>query len=335
MEERVILTGDRPTGPLHLGHYVGSLQNRVRLQNEGGYKPYIIIADVQALTDNAKRPEFVRKNVLEVVLDYLAVGIDPAISTIFLQSMIPEIAELTVYFMNLVSMARLTRNPTVKAEIQEKGFGESLPVGFVVYPISQAADITFIKGEVVPVGKDQVPMIEQTREIVRMFNSIYGPVFPEPTELLSDIPRLPGISGAGKMGKSTGNAIFLSDPVDSLRSKVMSMYTDPDHVRVEDPGKLEGNTVFTYLDAFDPEKESLEELKSAYTKGGVGDTLVKKRLFEVLNNLLEPMRARREEYAKDPGAVMEIVRKGTEATRAEAMKVMAEVRRAMKIDYFA
>lgn len=335
MKDKIILTGDRPTGPLHLGHYVGSLQNRVRLQNEGGYKPYIIIADVQALTDNAKRPEFVRENVLQVVLDYLAVGIDPKVSTIFLQSMIPEIAELTVYFMNLVSMARLTRNPTVKAEIQEKGFGDSLPVGFVVYPISQAADITFIKGEVVPVGNDQVPMIEQAREIVRMFNSTYGPVFPEPTELLSDIPRLPGISGAGKMGKSTGNAIFLSDSVDVLRKKVMSMYTDPDHVRVEDPGKIEGNNVFTYLDAFDSEKVSLEELKLSYAKGGVGDTVVKNRLFEVLNSMLTPMRSRRDEYAKDPEAVMEIVRLGTLQTKAEAAKVMAEVRRAMKIDYFA
>lgn len=333
MTDKIILTGDRPTGPLHLGHYVGSLQNRVKLQNQGGYKPYLIIADVQALTDNAKRPEFVRENVLEVMLDYLAVGIDPKVSTIFLQSMIPEIAELTIYYMNLVSMARLTRNPTVKTEIQEKGFGEGVPVGFVVYPISQAADITFIKGEVVPVGNDQVPMIEQTREIVRTFNSTYGPVFPEPEVMLSDVPRLPGTSG-GKMGKSTGNAIFLSDPVDLLKTKVMSMFTDPDHIRIEDPGKIEGNNVFTYLDAFDPDKDGLAELKAAYAKGGVADTKVKTRLFDVLNELLTPIRDRRSEFAKDPGAVMEILRQGTSATREEAIKVMLEVRQAMKIDYF-
>lgn len=334
MKKKVILTGDRPTGPLHLGHYVGSLANRVALQNEGGYQPFIIIADVQALTDHADRPEFVRENILQVTLDYLAAGLDPGISTIFVQSMIPEIAELTIYFMNLVTMNRLLRNPTVKAEIKEKGFGDKVAVGFVAYPISQAADITFIKGEVVPVGADQVPMLEQAREIVRAFNKTYGEVFPEPRELLSDIPRLPGISGTSKMSKSLGNAIYLSDTADVVQKKVMAMYTDPNHVRIEDPGQVEGNVVFTYLDAFDPDKSGLVELKDKYAGGGVADKLVKARLVDVLNGLLEPMRQRRLVYATDPAQVMAIVKSGTDSTRQRATEVMDEVRRAMKINYF-
>lgn len=334
MEKKVILTGDRPTGPLHLGHFVGSLNNRVLLQDSDEYDPFIIIADVQALTDNAKNPEKVRKNVLEVTYDYLAVGIDPTKTTIFVQSMIPEIAELTVYFMNLVSMNRLMGNPTVKSEIKEKGFGETVPVGFVVYPISQAADILFVNGRLVPVGADQVPMIEQAREIARTFNETYGYVFHEPIELLSDVPRLPGITGPGKMGKSTGNAIFLSDSEDELHRKVMSMYTDPDHIRVEDPGKLEGNTVFTYLDTFDPEREVLAELKLAYQEGGVGDVLVKRRLFAVLNELLEPIRTRRALISKNPEIAINILKEGTAKARERAQETMKRVREVMKIDYF-
>lgn len=334
MDKKIILTGDRPTGPLHLGHFVGSLNNRVKLQNEGSYKPYIIIADVQALTDNAKRPEFVRENILQVALDYLAVGIDPKISTIFIQSMIPEIAELTVYYMNLVTVARVVRNPTVKSEIKQKGFGDNIPLGFMVYPVSQAADITFIKGEVVPVGIDQVPMLEQTREIVRTFNTTYGTVFPEPKELLSDMPKLPGIDGGHKMSKSLGNAIFLSDAADVVQSKVKSMYTDPGHIRVDQPGRVEGNVVFTYLDAFDPDPVGLQELKLNYSTGGIGDSLIKKRLTTVLNDMLEPFRLRRKHYESDPGEVMAILQSGTAATRNAGAAVMEEVRRAMKINYF-
>ncbi len=334
MKKQVILTGDRPTGPLHLGHYVGSLQNRVLLQDSNNYDPFIIIADVQALTDNAKNPEKVRKNVLEVTYDYLAVGIDPEKTTIFIQSMIPEIAELTVYFMNLVTMNRLLGNPTVKSEIKEKGFGDTVPVGFAVYPISQAADILFVNGQLVPVGADQAPMIEQAREIARAFNETYGYVFNEPVELLSEVPRLPGIFGEGKMGKSTGNAIFLSDSEDELYKKVMSMYTDPNHVRVEDPGKIEGNTVFTYLDVFDPEKEVLAELKLAYEAGGIGDVLVKRRLFAILNEFLTPIRERRAMFSEDPEMVTGILKEGTAKARQRASETMKRVREVMKIDYF-
>lgn len=334
MRKKVILTGDRPTGPLHLGHYVGSLLNRLTLQADEVYDPFIIIADVQALTDNYNNPEKVRENVLQVALDYLAVGIDPAKTTIFIQSMIPEIAELTVYFMNFVSMARLMRNPTVKSEIKDKGFGENVTVGFAAYPVSQAGDITFIKGELVPVGEDQRPMIEQTREIVRSFNDTYGYVFPEPEGLYGEMARLPGIYGGGKMGKSANNAIFLSDPEDTLYQKVMSMYTDPEHTRVEDPGKIEGNIVFTYLDVFDEDKAGVAALKEHYVAGGLGDVKLKKRLFEVLNNLLLPIRSERLRLAGDSSEVMAILQRGTEATRERAQITMAEVRRAMKLDYF-
>lgn len=332
-KETVVLTGDRPTGPLHLGHYVGSLLNRIKLQEK--YKQYIIIADVQALTDNWENPEKIRQNVLEVAFDYLAIGIDPKKSTIFIQSMIPQIAELTVFYLNLVTVNRLKRNPTVKAEIQQKGFGESLPAGFLVYPVSQAADITVVKGNVVPVGEDQLPMIEQTNEIVRAFNRIYGGnVLVEAEALIPIVPRLPGIDGRAKMSKSLDNAIFLCDLVDVVAEKVMSMYTDPGHIRVEDPGKVEGNVVFMYLDVFDPNKEEVAELKEQYQWGGLGDVKLKRRLIEVLNTVLEPIRERRKQLAKDPAYVMNILREGTEKTLAVAEQTMNEVRAAMKLDYF-
>ena len=334
---KVILTGDRPTGRLHLGHYIGSLKNRVELQNSGEYDTFIMIADIQALTDNAKNPTKVHDNVLEVALDYLAVGIDPTKSTIFIQSQIPALSELTVYYMNLVSLSRLERNPTVKTEIKSKEFGEGVPVGFVVYPISQAADITAFKANLVPVGADQAPMIEQTREIVRSFNATYGDTLIEPEALIpSDATsqRLPGIDGSAKMSKSLSNGIYLSDDSDTLRSKVMSMYTDPDHIRIEDPGKIAGNMVFTYLDIFATDKEKVAEMKEHYQRGGLGDVAVKKYLFEVLDELLTPIRSRREELAKDPEAIRQILLEGSAKANVVANQTLREVRAAIGLNYF-
>jgi tryptophanyl-tRNA synthetase len=331
-KQEIILTGDRPTGQLHLGHFVGSLQNRVKLQHD--YKQYILIADMQALTDNADNPQKVRDNVLQVALDYLAVGIDPKLTSIFIQSLIPELAELTMYFLNLVSVERLGRNPTVKEELKSKKFGKTVPAGFFMYPVSQAADIALFNANLVPVGEDQLPMIEQTAEIVRTFNRIYGETLVEPKALISQFSRLPGTDGQNKMSKSLGNAIYLADSKETLEKKVMGMYTDPKHLRVEDPGEVEGNPVFEYLTAFDPDQTEVEKLKKQYRQGGLGDVIVKRRLIEVLENLLGPIRSKREELAKNPDAVMEIVRKGTEEARALARETMSKVRKAMKIDYF-
>ena len=330
--ETVILTGDRPTGPLHLGHYIGSLANRVELQHK--YKQYVLIADVQALTDNFMHPEKVHANVMEVALDYLACGIDPEKTTIFLQSMIPEIAELTIFYLNLVTINRLKRNPTVKSEIAQKGFGESIPAGFFIYPVSQAADITIVKGNLVPVGQDQLPMIEQTNEIVRSFNRIYKTdALVEAKPLIAKVSRLPGMDGKAKMSKSLGNAIYLSDEADVIAKKVMQMYTDPDHIRVEDPGKVEGNTVFAYLDAFDPDQAEVEELKKQYQKGGLGDVKLKRRLIDVLENLLGPIRKRRIEFTKEKDQVIKIVLAGNAKTREFASQTIAQVRKAMYLDY--
>ncbi|GAB6137717.1 tryptophan--tRNA ligase [Halanaerobaculum tunisiense] len=331
-DKKNILTGDRPTGKLHLGHYVGSLQNRVKLQNE--YNQFIIIADTQALTDNADNPTKVRDNILEVALDYLAVGIDPEVSTIFIQSLVPEIAELTMYYLNLVTVNRLKRNPTIKNEINQKDFGDSIPAGFLTYPVNQVADITAFKAELVPVGEDQLPMLEQTAEVVRRFNRIYESVLVEPEALVPEFSRLPGTDGKNKMSKSLGNAISLADSPDVIEEKVMGMFTDPNHIRVEDPGCVEGNPVFDYLDIFDPEPEEVKELKDHYRRGGLGDVKVKKRLNRVLQDFLKPIRKRREEYSKDPGEVMNILNKGTEKAREKASKTLDEVREAMRIDYF-
>ena len=344
---RIILTGDRPTGRLHLGHYVGSLRRRVELQNEGNYdKMFVFIADVQALTDNADNPEKVRQNIIEVALDYLSVGLDPEKVTMFIQSMIPELAELTIYYMNLVNVGRLQRNPTVKTELQMRNFGEGVPVGFFTYPISQAADITFCKATTVPAGEDQEPMLEQCREIVRRFNQIYAPVLVEPQIMLPTNQvclRLPGTDGNAKMSKSLGNCIYLSDSADEVNRKVKTMYTDPEHLQVNDPGHLEGNTVFTYLDAFATDEQvaryttdyqTLQEMKDHYTRGGLGDMKCKKLLMAVLQETLEPIRQRRAEYEKDIPAVYEILRKGCEVARATACETMDQVRRAMKINYF-
>ena len=346
-KERIILTGDRPTGKLHIGHYVGSLRRRVELQNSGAYdKVFIFEADAQALTDNIDNPEKVRQNVIEVALDYLAVGLDPAKSTIFIQSHIPVLCELSFYFMDLVSVSRLQRNPTVKSEIQMRNFETSIPVGFFTYPISQAADITAFKATTVPAGEDQEPMIEQAREIVRRFNYIYGETLVEPEILLPDNAaclRLPGTDGKAKMSKSLGNCIYLSDSADEVAKKVKGMYTDPTHIKVSDPGKLEGNCVFIYLDAFChpehferywPEYANLDELKAHYTRGGLGDVKVKKFLTAIMQEELEPIRLRRKEYEKDIPAVYEMLRKGSEAAREVAAKTMDEVRKAMKINYF-
>ncbi len=329
--KEIVLTGDRPTGPLHLGHYVGSLKQRLILQEK--YKQYIMLADIQALTDNFEHPEKVRENVLQVALDYLSIGIDPKKSTIFIQSLIPQIAELTIFFLNLVTVNRLKRNPTVKEEIKQKGFGERLPAGFLTYPVSQAADITIVKGSIVPVGADQLPMIEQTNEIIRSFNRIYKKVFPEAKALISAVPRLPGTDGKAKMSKSLGNTIFLSDSDDLVVQKVMSMYTDPSHIHVSDPGKIEGNVVFTYLDIFDPNKQEVTQMKEQYSRGGLGDVSVKKRLIEVLNSFLDPIRAQRNVFAQDSQAVMKIILDGTQKTRVVAEKTMREVREAMHLDY--
>ncbi|MDR3647293.1 MAG: tryptophan--tRNA ligase [Candidatus Babeliales bacterium] len=333
MKQEIILTGDRPTGPLHLGHYVGSLENRIQLQD--AHKQYIMIADVQALTDNYAHPEKVRENVLQVALDYLAIGIDPNKSTIFIQSLIPQIADLTVFYLNLVTVNRLARNPTVKNEIHQKGFGESIPAGFFMYPVSQAADITVVKATLVPVGEDQAPMIEQTNEIVRSFNYHYKTdVLCEVKIALSQTPRLSGIDGKAKMSKSLNNAIYLGDTQEELQKKVMKMYTDSGHLRVEDPGKVEGNSVFTYLDVFDKDKARVQELKEHYQRGGLGDVVLKKYLFEVLNNFLTPIRERRIELAKDPEYVMQILKQGTEKTLVVAEQTLKEVKSAMLLNYF-
>ena len=344
---KIILTGDRPTGRLHLGHYVGSLKRRVELQNSGEFdKIFIMIADAQALTDNADNPEKVRQNIIEVALDYLSCGLDPSKTNIFIQSQIPQLTELTFYYMNLVTVSRLQRNPTVKSEIQLRNFEASIPVGFFTYPISQTADITAFKATTVPVGEDQEPMLEQAREIVRKFNSIYGETLVEPDILLPDNKaclRLPGIDGKAKMSKSLGNCIYLSDTPEEVKRKVMSMYTDPDHIRVEDPGKIEGNCVFTYLDAFSSEEDfkeflpdynNLDELKDHYRRGGLGDVKVKKFLNNVLQKQLEPIRKKRHEYEKDIPGVYEILRKGTEAAYEVAQQTFNEVKASMKINYF-
>lgn len=345
--DRIILTGDRPTGRLHLGHYVGSLRRRVELQDSGMFdKIFVMIADAQALTDNADNPEKVRQNVLEVALDYLSVGIDPAKTTIFIQSQVPELAELTCYYMNLVSVARVQRNPTVKTEIKMRNFEQSIPVGFFCYPVSQAADITAFNATTVPVGEDQEPMIELTREIVARFNHIYGPTLVEPEILLPDnaaCMRLPGTDGKAKMSKSLGNCIYLSDTTKELSKKVKSMYTDPLHLNVDDPGHLEGNAPFIYLDAFCtdehfakylPAYNNLTELKDHYTRGGLGDGTVKKFLNAILEEMLVPIRARRAEYERDIAAVYDILHKGCVTARAEAAATLDRVRLAMRINYF-
>jgi len=326
-----ILTGDRPTGQLHLGHYVGSLQNRIRLQNE--YDTYILIADVQALTDNFEHPEKLEANIFEVALDYLAVGLDPEKIKIVVQSMVPELTELTIYFMNLVTVATLERNPTVKEEIKQRNFVKGVPVGFWSYPISQAADIAIFKADLVPVGEDQLPMIEQTREIVRRFNRLYGKVLIEPRAMLGAVARLPGTDGGAKMSKSVGNCIYLGDPSEVVRKRVMSMFTDPTRIHPTDPGHVEGNPVFTYHDVFNPNKPEIEDLKERYRKGTVGDVEVKQRLFEALEAFLAPIRQRRQELAAQPQPVYEIIVEGTRQGRALAQATMAEVRHAMKIAY--
>lgn len=345
--KKIILTGDRPTGRLHIGHYVGSLRERVRLQNSGEFDDiYIMIADAQALTDNAEHPEKVRNNIIEVALDYLACGIDPEKSSIFIQSSVPELTELSFYYMNLVTLSRLQRNPTVKSEIKMRDFEMSIPVGFLTYPISQAADITAFEATTVPAGEDQEPMIEQCKEIVRKFNSIYGDTLVEPEILLpqnKQCCRLPGTDGKAKMSKSLGNCIYLSDTPDEIKTKVMSMFTDPDHLRIEDPGKVEGNTVFAYLDAFAtddhfaeflPDYKNLDELKDHYRRGGLGDVKIKKFLIKVLQTELKPIYDRRLELAKDTDAVYEILRKGTQKAQAKAAQTLAKVRHSMQIDYF-
>ncbi len=332
MKKKVILTGDRPTGSLHLGHYVGSLKNRVELQDI--HTQFVMIADAQALTDNADNPMKVRENVLEVALDYLAVGISPSKSTLFIQSLIPELPEMTLYFLNLVTWNRLKHNPTVKQEIKQKGFEESVPAGFMIYPISQAADITAFKAELVPVGEDQLPMIEQTNEVVRHFNRIYKKeVLVEAQALIPKVGRLPGTDGQAKMGKSLGNCIYLKDSATEIARKVKGMYTDPNHLRVEDPGTVEGNPVFTYLDVFDSDKDALEELKAHYRRGGLGDSVLKKRLNEVLQAFLEPIRIRREEFAKDPAEVMRILLAGSIDASKVAAETLKEMKKAMCLDY--
>lgn len=343
----VILTGDRPTGKLHVGHHVGSLRRRVELQNTGNYDDiYIMIADAQALTDNADNPEKVRQNIVEVALDYLACGLDPKVSTLFIQSMVPELTELSFYYMNLVTVSRLQRNPTVKAEIQMRNFEASIPVGFFTYPISQAADITAFKATVVPVGEDQMPMLEQTKEIVHKFNAVYGETLVDPKIMLPDnqaCMRLPGIDGKAKMSKSLGNCIYLSDTEADVKKKVMSMFTDPNHLRVEDPGKVEGNPVFIYLDAFCkdeyfaeflPDYANLDELKAHYTRGGLGDVKVKKFLNNVMQAELAPIRERRMQWEKDIPTVFDILKEGSEKAEKVAAETLAEVRRSMKINYF-
>ena len=337
MKKKIILTGDRPTGKLHVGHYIGSLKNRVKLQNSGEYHPFIMIADTQALTDNARNPEKIQKSLIQVALDYLAVGIDPQVSTVFVQSQIPALFELTAYYMDLVTVSRLERNPTVKAEIKQKGFNDSIPVGFLNYPVSQAADITAFKATLVPVGDDQEPMLEQAREIVRTFNRVYNcnvlvepkGYFPEKGE-----GRLPGLDGNAKMSKSLNNAIYLSDDAKTVEQKVMSMYTDPQHIHVEDPGKVEGNTVFTYLDIFDPDKNKVAQLKEDYQKGGLGDVKIKRYLNTVLEKELAPIRERRAQYEQNISAVYEMLIEGSKKANEVADQTLQEVRDAIGLNYF-
>lgn len=345
MERKTILTGDRPTGKLHLGHYAGSLRNRVELQNSGKYDMYVFIADMQALTDNAKNPQKIRDNIIEVALDYLSVGLDPDKTCIFVQSQIPALSELTMYYMNLVSLARLKRNPTIKSEIKLRGFGESIPVGFLTYPISQAADITAFDADLVPVGEDQAPILEQDIEIVRTFNSIYGDTLKEPKQLTPEniCKRLPGIDGKNKMSKSLGNCIYLSDTPEEVTKKVMTMYTDPNHIRVEDPGDTKNNPVFMYLEAFStdehfakylPEFKNLQDLKSHYEQGGVGDVKIKEFLANVLNDVLTPIRERRAIYENNIEAVYKMLEEGSKKARAKSEEVLIRVRKAIGIEYF-
>ncbi len=345
MERKTILTGDRPTGKLHLGHYAGSLRNRVELQNSGKYDMYVFIADMQALTDNAKNPQKIRDNIIEVALDYLSVGLDPKKTCIFAQSQIPALSELTMYYMNLVSLARLKRNPTIKSEIKERGFGETIPVGFLTYPISQAADITAFDADLVPVGEDQAPILEQDIEIVRTFNSIYGKTLKEPKQLTPEnvCKRLPGIDGKNKMSKSLGNCIYLSDTPEEVTKKVMTMYTDPNHIRVEDPGDTKNNPVFMYLEAFStdehfakylPEFKNLEDLKTHYEQGGVGDVKIKKFLANVLNDVLTPIRERRAIYENNIEAVYKMLEEGSKKARAKSEEVLTRVRKAIGVEYF-
>ena len=344
---KIILTGDRPTGKLHLGHYVGSLRRRVQLQEEGDYdRMFVFMADVQALTDNADNPEKIRQNIVQVALDYLSAGLDPAKCTLFIQSQIPELAELTTYLMNLITVSRVQRNPTVKTEIKMRNFEANIPLGFFCYPVSQAADIALFKATTVPAGEDQEPMLEVTRELVRRFNQTYAEVLVEPNIMLPEnatARRLPGTDGKEKMSKSLGNCIYLSDSADEVWQKVRSMYTDPDHLRVDDPGKVEGNAVFTYLDAFSSdddfaefwtEYKNLDELKDHYTRGGLGDMKCKKFLNQVINKMLEPIRVRRHEYEQDIPEIFNILRRGTDAAREVAAQTMSEVREAMRINYF-
>lgn len=329
----IVLTGDRPTGKLHLGHFVGSIKNRLKLQEE--YSPcYYMIADMQALTDNYDNPQKVRDNVLEVALDNLAAGLSPKKTTFFIQSQIPELAELTVIFLNLVTLARLRRNPTVKAEMKQKGFGENVPAGFLVYPVSQAADILFCNSNIIPVGEDQLPVIEQDNEIVLKFNSIYGETFRPIKPVLSDAPRLVGIDGNAKASKSLGNAIYLDDSLSEIERKVMMMYTDPKHIHVNDPGKVEGNVVFTYLDIFDSDKVALNKLKEDYRHGGLGDVVIKKRLINILEDLIGPIREKKSQLAKNPKEVEVILKDGTKKARIVAKETMKRVRKAIKIDYY-
>lgn len=342
--QKIVLTGDRPTGRLHLGHYVGSIQNRVKLQDEAD-QAFYMVADVQALTDNADNPEKVRANVLEVALDNLACGLDPAKTSLFIQSQVPAIAELTVFFLNLVTIQRLGQNPTIKNEVKEKGWNSELdqkadlnkpgiPAGFYCYPVSQTADILFCKSTIVPVGEDQKPMIEQCNEIVDSFNRLYGNTFSRVSHMMGSTTRLVGLDGNAKMSKSLGNAIYLSDTKEAITEKVMQMYTDPNHLRVEDPGRVEGNVVFSYLDIFDPNQSEVAELKAQYEKGGLGDVKIKQRLIGVLEDLIAPIRTRREELAKDPEKVMQILKEGTAKAQAVGEETMREVRKALKIDYF-
>ncbi len=332
--KEIILTGDRPTGPLHLGHFVGSLQNRVRLQKT--YQQFILIADTQALTDHFADPEIIKNNLLEVAYDYLAVGLDPKETTFFIQSGVPELAELTLYYLNLVTVARLERNPTVKDEIRQKEMGKSIPAGFFTYPVSQAADITAFKAHLVPVGEDQNPMIEQTNEIVRSFNRIYQTsCLREVKPLIGSVGRLPGVDGQQKMSKSLGNAIYLKDDADTLRKKILSMYTDAKHLRVQDPGQIEGNVVFLFLDFFDPDKIKLQELREHYQRGGLGDMILKNRLVDVMSSILSPIRQRREEFARTPDEVVKLLKEGTVKARSVAAATLAEVRSAIGLNYFS
>lgn len=332
--ENIVLTGDRPTGKLHLGHFVGSMQNRVKLQNQYD-RCFYMVADIQALTDNADNPEKVRKNAFEVVLDNLAVGLSPEKTTFFIQSQIPEIAELTVLFLNLVTLARLRRNPTVKDEMKQKNFGENVPVGFLVYPVSQAADILFCNSNIIPVGEDQLPVIEQANEIVTKFNSTYGKTFRKIQPVLSQTPRLVGIDGNAKASKSLGNAIYLDDSLKEIEKKVMMMYTDSGHIHVNDPGKIEGNVVFTYLNIFDQKKSEVEKLKEHYRRGGLGDVEIKKRLIGVLENVIAPIRTKRREFTENPEFIEKLLREGTAKTRKVAKETMRKVREVIKIDYFS